>query len=49
MIVKKEKKGELTVYYVDKDYDNNKLKKVLNKKLRTFLFSLLFNLIIYFY
>jgi len=34
MIVKKEKKGELTVYYVDKDYDNIKLKKVLNKKLK---------------
>ena len=34
MIVKKEKKGEITIYYVDKDYDNNKLQKVLNKKLK---------------
>lgn len=34
MIIKKEKKGELTIYYVDKDYDNNKLQKVLNKKLK---------------
>jgi hypothetical protein len=34
MIIKKEKKGEVTIYYVDKDYDNNKLQKVLNKKLK---------------
>ena len=34
MIVKREKKGEITIYYVDKDYDNNKLQKVLNKKLK---------------
>ena len=27
MIIKKEKKGNVTVYYVDKDYDNNKLQK----------------------
>jgi hypothetical protein len=30
MIIKKEKKGEVTIYYVDKDYDNNKLQKVLH-------------------
>ena len=34
MIVKRENKGERTIYYVDKDYDNNKLQKVLNKKLK---------------
>jgi hypothetical protein len=34
MIIKKEKKGNVTVYYVDKDYDNNKLQNVLNKKLK---------------
>jgi hypothetical protein len=34
MIEKKEKKGGLTVYYVDKDYDDTKLAKVLNKKLK---------------
>ena len=34
MIVKKEKKGNITIYYVEKDYDNNKLQKVLNKKLK---------------
>jgi hypothetical protein len=34
MIEKKEKKGGLTVYYVDKDYDDAKLSKVLNKKLK---------------
>lgn len=34
MIEKKEKKGGITIYYVKKDYDNNKLSKVLNKKLK---------------
>jgi len=34
MIIKKEKKGEVTIYYVDKDYDDSKLTKVLNKKLK---------------
>lgn len=34
MIEKKEKRGDVTVYYVDKDYDDDKLKKVLNKKLK---------------
>ena len=34
MIEKKEKKGEITIYYVKKDYDDNKLSKVLNKKLK---------------
>jgi hypothetical protein len=37
MIEKKEKKGEITIYYVKKDYDDNKLLKVLNKKLKCFL------------
>jgi hypothetical protein len=34
MIEKKEKKGGVTIYYVDKDYDNSKLEKVMNKKLK---------------
>ena len=34
MIVKKEKKGNITIYYAEKDYDDNKLQKVLNKKLK---------------
>jgi hypothetical protein len=34
MIEKKEKKGGVTIYYVDKDYDDTKLAKVLNKKLK---------------
>ena len=34
MIEKKEKKGGVTIYYVDKDYDDAKLSKVLNKKLK---------------
>ena len=35
MIIKKEKKGNVTIYYVDKDYDDNKLANVLNKKLKS--------------
>ena len=34
MIIKKERKGNITIYYVDKDYDNNKLDKILNTKLK---------------
>jgi hypothetical protein len=34
MIDKKEKKGYVTIYYVEKDYDDSKLSKVLNKKLK---------------
>jgi hypothetical protein len=34
MIEKKEKKGGITIYYVKKDYDDNKLMKVLDKKLK---------------
>jgi hypothetical protein len=34
MIIDKKKKGNITIYYVDKDYDDTKLKKVLNKKLK---------------
>ena len=34
MIDKKEKKGDITIYYVDKDYDDNKMVKMLNKKLK---------------
>ena len=33
MIIEK-KEGKIVTYYVDKDYDNNKLTKVLNTKLR---------------
>ena len=33
MIVKQEKRGGVTLYYVDKDYDHTVLQKVLNKKL----------------
>ena len=33
MIVKQEKRGGITLYYVDKDYDHTALQKVLNKKL----------------
>ena len=32
MINKKEKKGNITIYYVKKDYADDKLSKVLNKK-----------------
>jgi len=34
MIEKKEKKGNVTIYYVKKDYDNSKLNKIMNKKLK---------------
>jgi hypothetical protein len=34
MIEKKEKKGNIIIYYVKKDYDDSKLNKVLNKKLK---------------
>lgn len=34
MIIDKKKKGNITIYHVDKDYDDDKLKKVLNKKLK---------------
>lgn len=34
MIEKKEKKGGITIYYVKKNYDDNKLLKVMNKKLK---------------
>jgi len=34
MIEKKEKKGNVTIYYVKKDYDDDKLSKVMNKKLK---------------
>lgn len=34
MIVKKEKKGGVTVYYVKKDYGDDALDKVMNKKLK---------------
>lgn len=34
MIEKKEKKGNVTIYHVKKDYDDDKLLKVLNKKLK---------------
>ena len=34
MIEKKEKKGGITVYYVDKDYDDTEMHKKMNKKLK---------------
>jgi|688.fasta_scaffold55881_2 hypothetical protein len=34
MIDKKEKKGDVTIYYVKKDYADDKLSKVLNRKLK---------------
>ena len=34
MIEKKEKKGGITIYHVKKDYDDDKLSKVMNKKLK---------------
>jgi hypothetical protein len=34
MIIKKEKKGDVTIYYVEKDYDDSKLPKIMNKKLK---------------
>ena len=34
MIEKKVKKGNLTIYYLKKDYDDDKLLKVLNKKIK---------------
>lgn len=34
MIIKKEKKGNIMIYYVKKDYDDSKLTKVMNKKLK---------------
>lgn len=35
MIEKKEKKGNVVVYYVKKDYDDSKLSKIMNKKLKS--------------
>ena len=35
MIIKKEKKGAVTIYYVEKDYDDSKVEKLLNKKLKS--------------
>jgi len=34
MLIKKEKKGNITVYNVDKDYDDDKMEKVMDKKLK---------------
>ena len=34
MIEKKEKKGNIMIYYVKKDYDDDKLQKIMNKKLK---------------
>ena len=34
MIERKEKKGNITIYYVKKDYDDSKLEKVMDKKLK---------------
>jgi macrodomain Ter protein organizer (MatP/YcbG family) len=34
MIIDKQKKGNITIYYVDKDYDDDRLHKILNKKLK---------------
>jgi hypothetical protein len=35
MIEKKEKKGNVTIYYVKKDYEDDKLSKIMNKKLKS--------------
>ena len=35
MIIDKKNNGAVTIYTVDKDYDNNKLVHILNKKLKT--------------
>jgi len=34
MIIKKEKKGNVTIYHVKKDFPNSELNKILNKKLK---------------
>ena len=34
MIIKQEKKGNVTIYYVDTDFDNNKMEKILNTILK---------------
>jgi len=34
MLIKKEKKGNVTIYHVDKDYDDDKMEKVMDKKLK---------------
>jgi len=34
MIIKQEKKGNVTIYYVDKDYTDQQASKLLNKKLK---------------
>ena len=33
MIIKKEKKGNIMIYIVEKDFDDSKLSKILNKKI----------------
>lgn len=35
MIIKTETKNSITIYYVDKDYDDKKLEKILNTKLKS--------------
>ena len=35
MIIKKETKNFITIYYVDKDYDDKKLEKILHTKLKS--------------
>jgi hypothetical protein len=34
MIIKKEKKGSVTIYHLEKDYDDNQLLKYMNKKIK---------------
>ena len=34
MIIDKQKKGNVTVYYIDKDYDDDHMRKTINKKLK---------------
>ena len=36
MIKKKEKKGNIMIYYVKKDYDDDKLSKIMNTKIKLF-------------
>ena len=32
MLIEKKKKGNVTIYIVDKDYEDSKLNNILNKK-----------------
>jgi hypothetical protein len=34
MLVKKETTGDITIYYVEKDFDDSKMKQKLDKKIK---------------